>query len=121
MMYLHGRLAGSALFFTFVVAVWALWLFLRGKPLNGSFLGAVVVGEGLLLAQSLIGVLLYFNAGMPQRWVHILYGLLAVLVWPFIYTYTRQAEGRVESLLFSAGSFFLWGILMRASSTVFFQ
>ncbi len=115
---LHDRLADSAAFFVFAMALWALLLFARGRGLSSAYLGAVVVGEMLLVVEVLLGVYRWLIAGVdPARWVHLLYGLLAALIWPFIYTYTRQAEGRVESLLFAVASFFLWGLVMRAIGT----
>ena len=115
---LHDRLADSAAFFTFAMAVWAFWRFLRRQGLSCGYLGAVVVGEALLAVEALLGVFRWLVAGVdPARWVHLLYGLLAALIWPFIYTYTREARGRVESLMFAAASLFLWGIVMRAIGT----
>ena len=115
---LHDRLADSAAFFTFAMAVWAFWRFLRRQGLSSGYLGAVVVGEALLAVEALLGVFRWLVAGVdPARWVHLLYGLLAALIWPFIYTYTREARGRVESLMFAAASLFLWGIVMRAIGT----
>lgn len=124
---LHDRLARSAAFFTFAMGVWGVARFLRGKPLDGSYLGAIAIGEGLIVIEALLGLFRFINTGVaPGRWVHILYGTLATLVWPFLYTYIKQADAmenaeeldpRVESLLFAAGSFFLWGLVMRAIST----
>jgi cell shape-determining protein MreD len=124
---LHSRLAGSAAFFTFAMGVWGVIRFLRGQPLNSSYLGALAIGEGLIVIEALIGAFRLLNTGIqPERWVHFLYGTLAALVWPFLFTYIRQTDAqegaeeldpRVESLLFAAGSFFLWGLVMRAIST----
>ena len=124
---MHSRLASSAAFFTFAMGVWGVMSFLRGQPLDGSYLGAVAIGEGLIVVEALLGAFRMINTGIaPGRWVHFLYGTLAALVWPFLYTYIKQADAmeaseeldpRVESLLFAAGSFFLWGLVMRAIST----
>ncbi len=120
---IHARLSVAAAIFTFVMGLWALGLFLRGRGPGGNYMGAIVVGELLLAAQSALGLILLISLGMQTlRWVHILYGVLAVLIWPFIFTYTRetptrQTTARLESILFAAGSFFLWGLVMRAITT----
>jgi heme A synthase len=115
---LHERLAVSASFFTFAMALWAFLLFLRGRGLSSGYMGAVVVGEALLIVEALLGAWRWIAGGVdPERWVHILYGVLAALIWPFVFTYTREADGRVESLLFGAASLFLWGLVVRAMST----
>jgi hypothetical protein len=114
----HGRLANTAAFYTFVIAAWALVLFLRGRSLDGNFLGAVVIGEVLLVSQALVGTALLLGpASSPQRWVHLLYGVLTALVWPFLFTYTRGEEARSEALVFGLGTLFLWGLVLRATTT----
>lgn len=117
---LHARLATTAAFYTLVMAGWALLLVARGRGLDGSFLGAIVVGELLLVLQALLGVSLWLRgqgAAVDRIWLHGLYGALVALIWPFLFTYTRGAPGRRESMLFFAGSLFLWGLVLRAMET----
>lgn len=121
---IHARLSITAAIFTFVMGAWAVGLFLRNRGVDGNYLGAIVIGELVLAAEALLGVILLFQRGglLEMRWVHVLYGTLAVLIWPFIFTYTRETEARavpprLEAVLFGAGSFFLWGLVMRAIST----
>ena len=116
---LHERLSLTCLFFTFAMGLWAAYLILRNRGADGAYLGAIVVGELLLVAQALLGLWLYLDAGIPlARGLHVLYGLLAVLMWPFIYTFTRSGDGgRRESILFAATAFFLWLLLARAVET----
>ena len=115
---LHQRLAYTSAFFTFALGLWSLWLFIRGRGLSSNFMGALVIGETVLVLEALLGAWRYFAAAQePGRWVHLLYGVLAALLWPFLYSYSREAKGRVESAMMSAGSFFLWGIVMRAITT----
>ena len=116
--FLHQRLAGTAAIYTFVIAIWAAYAFARGRGVDGNFLGAVLVGELLLVAEVLLGSVLMLGAHLaPGRWIHLLYGLLAAVMWPFIFTYTRGTSDRRESLLFAAGSLFLWGLVLRAATT----
>jgi hypothetical protein len=117
---LHERLAVTATLFTFVMAIWALATGLRGRGIDGNYLGALVVGELLLVAEAALGVVLLVGRGVsPARGVHLLYGLLAVLIWPFLFSYTRGERGgdRREAFLYAAGSLFLWGLVLRASTT----
>ncbi len=115
---LHQRLALTCAFFTFALGLWAVWLFIRGRGLSPNYMGALVIGESLLVVEALLGAWRYLaEAQEPGRWVHLLYGVLAALLWPFLYTFSREAKGRAESAMMAAGSFFLWGIVMRAIST----
>lgn len=116
---LHDRLAMTCLFYTFAMGLWAVWLIIRNRGVDGAYLGAIVIGEMLLVTQALLGLWLYLDAGIPlTRGLHMLYGILAVLMWPFIYTFTRAGDGgRRESILFAATAFFLWLMLARAVET----
>jgi hypothetical protein len=115
---LHDRLASTATFYTLVMAGWAGLLVLRGRGLDGGYLGAIVIGELLLVLEALFGLFLLLGGAGPERpWLHGLYGLLACLIWPFLFTYSRRQAGRREAVLFFAGSLFLWGLVVRASET----
>ncbi len=115
---LHDRLADTAAFYALALAVWAGFLAVRGRGVDGNYLGAVVIGEGLLLVEGVLGAWLLFALGQsPARGLHFLYGTLALFIWPFLFTYTRSTSGSRESVLFAAGSLFLWGLLLRAATT----
>ena len=117
---LHERLANTAMFYAFAMGVWALWLTVRGKGLDGGYLGAVVIGEALLVAQVLLGFVLWAGMGFVDgMWLHLLYGLLTALMWPFVYTFSRGRDGsaRQEAMMFFATSFFLFLMLQRAVET----
>lgn len=115
---LHERLATTAAFYALALALWAGYLAVRGRAIDGNYLGAVVIGEGLLIAEGALGAWLLFALGQsPDRGIHFLYGTLALIIWPFLFTYTRSSNGSREAVLFSAGSFFLFGLLLRAAST----
>ena len=117
---LHDRLAVTATFYTLVMAGWAFVQALRGRGLAGGYFGAIVIGELLLVLQGLLGLFLLLGGSGPaleRAWLHGLYGLLALLIWPFLFTYTRNQPGRRESILFAAGSLFLWGLVVRAVDT----
>jgi hypothetical protein len=114
----HERLATTAAFYALALAVWAGFIAFRRRGLDSNYFGAVLIGEALLLAEALLGAWLLLAVGAsPARGIHLLYGVLAVLVWPFLFTYTRSSSGAREAVLFAAGSLFLWGLLLRAAST----
>lgn len=117
---LHERLAQTSVFFTFVMAAWAFGLGLRHRGIDGNYLGALVIGEALLVGEAILGLVLLVGAGAtPARGIHLLYGVLAVLIWPFLMTITRgeRAGARQEAFLYAAGSLFLWGLVLRAVTT----
>lgn len=116
---IHGRLASTASLFIGILALWALFLRVRGRGLDSSWIGAAVVGELLIIAQGLLGAYLYLNGlsvMLPRPFLHILYGVVAVITLPAAYTYFGQLEDeRVKTLAMTLACAFLWGILQRAS------
>lgn len=118
----HRGFANSATLFVAVLALWSLALRLRSQPLNSAWFGAAVVGELLLLAQFAVGWLLWFqglDSLLPRAWIHVLYGVVAVVTLPAAYSYfSKIADVRVQTLAMALTCFFLWGILLRASQVV---
>jgi hypothetical protein len=115
---LHARLATTAAFYAFALAVWAGLRAIRGRGLDSGYLGAVVIGEALLIVEGALGAWLLLAMGLsPARGLHFLYGILSLVIWPFLFTYTRSTPGSRESVVFCAGSLFLWGLLLRAATT----
>lgn len=117
---IHARLSDTATLFIAVIGFWALYLRIRNRPLDSSWFGAAVVGEVLLIAQFLLGLYLYLGAGLgtmlPRPFMHILYGVVAVLALPAAYSYFSSVEDeKVKALAMAATALFLWGIILRAS------
>ncbi len=114
----HGAVANSALLFMLVCSVWALLTAARGTSLSGSFWGALVIGEGLLVVQGLIGAILWLEGRRPVRGgMHLLYGVLCVIALPAAFAYLRGREGRREALLFALAVLFTFGLIARAITT----
>ncbi|MFO7633803.1 MAG: hypothetical protein R6W76_14760 [Caldilinea sp.] len=120
---IHRGLANSATMFVAILAVWAFVLRLRSRPLDGAWFGAAVIGELLLLAQFGIGWILWFEglgSVLPRAWIHILYGVVAVITIPAAYAYfSKIPDPKVQTLAMSLTCFFLWGILLRSSQVVY--
>lgn len=114
---LHDRLATSVLLFMAAVGVWGLWTFLRGGTLSGSFAGAITIGQVLILAQSVAGAALYVAGRRSPDPVHYLYGLTAVLVLPFVWTYLRTRDQRQALLFYSIVALFIAGLAVRGMTT----
>ena len=122
---IHAGLANTASLFVAILAIWALLLAIRSRPLDGGWLGAAMIGELLLVAQFSLGWVLWFQgygAALPRAWIHILYGTVAVITLPAAYTYFSSIkENRVQTLAMFAVCAFLWGIVARAGQVVYLQ
>jgi heme A synthase len=116
---IHSRLASTASLFIGILALWALFLRVRNRGLDGSWLGAAVIGELLIIAEGLMGAYLYWqglSVALPRPFMHILYGVVAVITLPAAYSYFSNLEDeRVKTLAMALTCAFLWGILQRAA------
>lgn len=99
------------------VGIWGLWSFARGGTLSGSLAGAMAIGQGLIAAQVVAGVALYVAGHRPPSPVHYLYGLTAVLVLPFVWTYLRDRDQRQALLVYSLVTLFVAGLAVRGMTT----
>ena len=115
---IHTRLADTASLFVLALAVWAIILRVRNRPLEGNWIGAAVVGELLILAQSGLGAWLYLQGlggALPRPFLHILYGIVAIVTLPGAYSYfSNIEEENVKTVAMATACLFLWGVLSRA-------
>jgi len=115
---LHARLVVTILLFFGALSIWGFFSYLRGRSISGSYKGALAIGELLMLAQFMLGVLLLFGGAQPARLsIHILYGIVAIIGLPGAFAYTRGRDDRWELLIYVVVCLFLCGIALRAMTT----
>ena len=64
---IHAGLAQSATLFMIALGVWAIFLRIRSRPLDGSWYGGLAVGEILLVAQFAIANASALSGERPSR------------------------------------------------------
>ena len=115
---IHRGLAQSGILFFIALGVWAIWLRIRSRPLDSSWYGAAVIGEILMIAEFLLGWVLYgqgMGGNLSRGFVHILYATVAVITLPAAYLYMgRLKDENVKTILFAIVSFFLMEVIIRA-------
>lgn len=115
---LHDRLALSAVLFAGICAIWGFINYLRNQPITGGYWGGLVICEGLMILQAILGVVLAVEGLSPLRGVvHYLYGVTAVISLPAVYVFTGGRDTRRESLLYAVVCVWLWAIALRAITT----
>jgi len=114
---IHVRLGNSLILFMLACGLWALGLYALKREVSPGYLGALLIGETLALVQGTIGVFLWITVGGPARWVHILYGVVSVIMIPFVYFYTGGRTTRREALIYGLLCLLLVGIGLRANFT----
>ena len=113
----HCRVGLAVIFFAFALGVWGALAFLRRRGVTGSYFGALLIGEILMLAQAVLGVALIFTGRFPMDGLHILYGVVIPLSWAAVYVYTRGAQTQREMAIYSIMSFFIMGLGIRGIMT----
>lgn len=114
--FLHDRLGTTAVLFALILGLWGLFRYVRGEPLDGSYLGAVAIGELLIIIQILLGIALFAGGARPARTtMHILYGIAAVMSFPATYAYTRGDTSRRAMLTWGVVGLFVFGCTVRAT------
>jgi hypothetical protein len=99
------------------VGLWGMFAFLRGRALEGSISGALLIGQGLVALQVAMGVVLYVGGYRSSSVVHYLYGVTAVLVLPFVWTYARERHPRQSLFFYSLTALFIAGLAIRGTIT----
>lgn len=115
---IHDRLANTVLLYIAILALWALWRFVRRQGVDSSYWGALVIAEILILMQGALGIILLLGGANPARGgVHILYGIVSALSIPAVYVFTKGRDERRDILIYGAVLLFNSGIALRAIAT----
>jgi hypothetical protein len=114
---LHDRLSITVMLFMAAVGAWGIFAYARGQSISGSYAGALAIGEALVLAQVGAGAVMLATGARPPTPTHYLYGLTAVLVLPFAWTYLRARNQRQALLIYSLVALFIFGLALRGIVT----
>lgn len=118
---LHSNLSNTIWLFFLILGVWGIYRALRGQPVDGSYLGALVIGQALFVVQAILGGILWLNGGRPaEGGMHILYGVFAVVFLPFLFAYMRGDDTNRAQWVYGLANLFLFGIALRAAGTAMY-
>jgi heme A synthase len=119
--FLHQGFARVVLIYSLLLALWGLFLYFRRQSPSGGYLGALILDEGVIILQSLIGIVLYGQGYRPGQTLHLLYGLAVFLTIPTAYLWAGASrEGpptHRDSLVFGLACLLLFGLSIRAATT----
>lgn len=113
----HDRLATTMLLFFLAAGIWGLVEYVRGGSLSGNIAGALLLGQGLVMIQGGLGMVLFLFGNRPSDLVHLLYGFTAALVLPFVWSYLRNRAPRQGLLIYSLVALFIVGLAIRGMTT----
>jgi hypothetical protein len=114
---LHDRLSVTVMLFMAAVGAWGIFAYLRGQSITGSYAGALAIGEALVVVQVGAGVTMLAAGARPSSTTHYLYGITAILVLPFAWSYLRARNQRQALLIYSLVALFIFGLAVRGMIT----
>jgi hypothetical protein len=114
---LHQGFFTVVVVYAVIVTLWGALLFLRGSGPTGSYLGSLVIMEGIALFQGLVGLILLATGHRPDDNLHYFYGIAIVLALPVAYTYARLGGDRRASGIYALAGVILVALALRASVT----
>lgn len=114
---LHERLGNGAPIFMIGLALLSFINYARGRGVDGSIIGVIVIGEIFMIVQVVLGLILWLSGLFPARLIHFLYGSLTILTFPALWVYTQGATDRRAALLWAVMGLFMMGLAFRAIGT----
>lgn len=114
----HATLSNTIWLFFLALGLWGLFNAVRKRGVEGSYLGAMVIGEVLYVVQAVLGVMLWMGGFLPaldNATMHILYGSFALVFMPFVYFVWLKGDDSVQAQwVLGFTTLFLFGVALRA-------
>jgi hypothetical protein len=114
---LHRVLSNTIWLFLLLLGLWGLFRAIRRNSVDGSYMGAMVIGELLLVLQTVLGIILLIGGEQPGRTIHLLYGAFAVVALPGLFALLRGDDSSRAQFYYAALILFLFGVSLRAIGT----
>lgn len=119
--FIHKALSNTVWLFFLAMGIWGVWRAIRKQGVDGSYLGACVIGEGLFYLQAILGSLLWLNgnsASLARPGIHLLYGVFALVFPPFVYlVWLRGDDTNQAQWVMAFTMLFMFGIALRSITT----
>jgi heme A synthase len=103
--FLHSYGARVLLAFAILLGLWGSYHYFRNQRLSGGFRSSYVIMAALTPVQGLLGLAALAAGGNPSRgFLHMVYGIFAVLFLPGAYLYSRGGTDRREALVLAGAA-----------------
>jgi hypothetical protein len=118
---IHNIISNTIWLFFLILGLWGGLRAFQKQGVDGNYLGAMVIGQGLYLFQGLLGAVLWASGllgGVGRPFMHVLYGAFAAVFMPFVYLVWLKGDdtNRAQWVL-CLTALFLFGIALRAIGT----
>ncbi len=119
---IHDSLSNTIWLFFLAIGLWGIIRAVRGMGVDGSYLGAMVIGQVLYWLQGLLGLTLWLSGlldAVTKQEMHLLYGAFALVFMPFVYlVWLRGDDSNRGQWTMALVNLFLFGVALRAVGTV---
>ena len=117
MLPLHTTIANAVVMYFGLLALWGLFLGVRGAPVSPGFRAALYLGGGVAVLQALVGVALLAMGGRSRDDLHFLYGLSLIVALPLAHQFL-VVPGRLRApLAYGLACAFMVGLALRGITT----
>lgn len=118
-MQIDGGLNNTTRLFFLIIGLWGLVRSIRGQGVDGSYYGAMAIGELLFILEFVFDIILLIGGMRPERWqIHYLYAVFAILLMPFVYANVLRSDDSNRAMwVYTFVTVFLFGIAARAITT----
>ena len=113
----HGIISNTVVLFFLALGIWGVYRAFRRYTVDGSYIGALVIGEALFVLQGILGAVLYLGDARPGRVVHFIYGSFVLVALPGLFAYLKGDDSNQAQLYFGLAAISLFGVALRAIST----
>ena len=118
---IHSRLSQTVVLFFLFLGIWGLYRAIRRYGVDGSYLGALIIGQVLYIVQGILGGILWASGllvAVARPEMHILYGAFALVFLPFVFlVWLKGDDSNQAQWVLAFTTLFLFGIAERAIST----
>src|SRR5258707_15631225 len=115
-LFIHAGGGIAAIRFGSLLGIRGSYQYIRRKAVSPGFRSSYLLLSGLTAVQSLLGVLPLLTGSRLHSWLHIVYGIFAVVFLPGLYFYSasgRQSSKAREAVLLAAACLVLLVALRR--------
>jgi len=117
LVFLHILGARALIAFSVLLALWGTYGYFRHAAVSGGFRATYLIMAGVTAVQGLAGLALFVTGHPPQRLLHIVYGIFAVLFLPGAYAWAQTGSKRREAVILAGAAWIVAIAYLRGIST----
>jgi hypothetical protein len=115
--FLHTLGARALVAFSLLLGILGAYGYFRHAQVSGGFRSSYLIMAGLTGVQGLAGLALFVTGHPPQRLLHVVYGVFAVLFLPGAYIYAQGGSKRREAVILAGAAWVVAIAYLRGLST----